>query len=170
MCSEKGKRNLKLSHWIDWTFMKLKCALPPLHMLKWLPDICSIPNGAQPWGSLPYSQVLSYCPAGTVQLLSLLWIEREGSFQSSKPCRVCLGFTGTIAHLFYKVACFVISTSSPKEKRNLMQKDSLQGNCFYQVPGILAIIGTQQPYTYLLYSLYCTFFYLIKIFYYFYQT
>lgn len=27
-CAMRGKEKVKLSYWIDWTFMKLKCALP----------------------------------------------------------------------------------------------------------------------------------------------
>lgn len=28
-CALRGKEKVKLSYWIDWAFMKLKCALPP---------------------------------------------------------------------------------------------------------------------------------------------
>lgn len=82
----EGKEKVKLSYWIDWTFMKLKCALPPAssHV-----EMTSRHLQRPVWNTavrIPtFSQVLSCCPAGTIQLLNLLWVEQEGSFYCLQP-------------------------------------------------------------------------------------
>lgn len=82
----EGKEKVKLSYWIDWTFMKLKCALPPTssHV-----EMTSRHLQRPVWNTavrIPtFSQVLSCCPAGTIQLLNLLWVEQEGSFYRLQP-------------------------------------------------------------------------------------
>lgn len=85
-CAPRGKEKVKLSYWIDWTFMKLKCALPPAssHV-----EMTSRHLQRPVWNTavrIPtFSQVLSCCPAGTIQLLNLLWVEQEGSFYRLQP-------------------------------------------------------------------------------------
>lgn len=82
----EGKEKVKLSYWIDWTFMKLKHALPPTssHV-----EMTSRHLQRPVWSTavrIPtFSQVLSCCPAGTIQLLNLLWVEQESSFYRLQP-------------------------------------------------------------------------------------
>lgn len=107
----RGKEKVKLSYWIDWAFMKLKRALPSrlLECGKWLPDISDVPYGTQPWGSLPYSQVLSCCPAGTIQLLHLLWVEQGGLILPLTTLHMhAFDFIEIIAQLFYMVSYFAL--------------------------------------------------------------
>lgn len=86
----EGKEKVKLSYWIDWTFMKLKCALPSTPPPTFLHVEMTSRHLQRPvWNTavrIPtFSQVLSSCPAGTIQLLNLLWVEQEGSFYHLQP-------------------------------------------------------------------------------------
>lgn len=118
---KRGKRNLKLSYWIDWTFMKLKCALPssPSHV-----EMTSRHLRRPKWNTavrIPTLQSgVELLPCRHSSVVKPL-MNRAGGFISQLKTFLCLfRLYCYAAHLFYKVAYLAISISSPKKKKSLV--------------------------------------------------
>ena len=110
-CALRGKEKVKLSYWIDWTFMKLKCALPPAsshvemtsrHLQR------PVWNTAVRIPTLQSGAELLPCRHNSI-VKSLM--SRAGGFNlplTISHMRV-FDFIGIIAQLFYTASYFVIT-------------------------------------------------------------